>query len=93
MSGNSTDSNSPEIKIIKAPKKFPLKVSGQATFKNLKIMRCPPVHKKSKSPFQDDRLINQGMGDSRRLSNYKRDMESLFKEVDNKDRLNLAQNL
>ena len=32
------------------------------------------------------------MGDSRRLSNYKKDMESLFNEVDNRERINLFQN-
>jgi hypothetical protein len=29
LSGNSTDSNSPEVKILKAPRKFPLKEAGR----------------------------------------------------------------
>jgi hypothetical protein len=76
--GHSTDSNSPEVRQTKAPRKSVRRMDSE---KLMAIKKC----REDTSPFTDQRLDSFGK-DSKRISDYKRDMEALFNEINRKDR-------
>lgn len=82
--GHSTDSESPEVRKMLAPRKTKRKLESENfTSKVINIHKCEK--RSSGSPFNDERLGSFGKS-SKLISDYKKDMEALFNEINKKER-------